>query len=117
MSYVGGKLKLKGKPLKANGGVEKKKKKEDEMEGIEAGLSGPSLHNEKQNRDPETNKTKKIVDFRTEAEKRRDKALATRKEEGVKKLAEKSYRQRVEEYNKYLSTLSEHHDIPKVGPG
>jgi len=117
MSYVGGKLKLKGKPLKANGGVEKKKKKEDEMEGIEAGLSGPSLHNEKQNRDPETSKTKKIVDFRTEAEKRRDKALATRKEEGVKKLAEKSYRQRVEEYNKYLSTLSEHHDIPKVGPG
>jgi protein FAM32A len=27
------------------------------------------------------------------------------------------YRQRVDEYNKRLASLSEHHDIPKVGPG
>lgn len=28
-----------------------------------------------------------------------------------------TYRQRIDEYNKRLAALSEHHDIPKVGPG
>ena len=27
------------------------------------------------------------------------------------------YRQRIDEYNKRLASLSEHHDLPKVGPG
>jgi len=27
------------------------------------------------------------------------------------------YRQRIDEYNKRLAAMSEHHDIPKVGPG
>ncbi|KAI1003082.1 hypothetical protein K3495_g5123 [Podosphaera aphanis] len=29
----------------------------------------------------------------------------------------KSHKQRVEELNKYLSNLSEHHDMPRIGPG
>ena len=29
----------------------------------------------------------------------------------------KTHKQRVEELNKYLSTLSEHHDMPRIGPG
>jgi len=33
------------------------------------------------------------------------------------KTAARSHRDRVAEYNHKLSTLSEHHDIPKVGPG
>lgn len=28
-----------------------------------------------------------------------------------------THRQRIDEYNKRLSAMSEHHDIPKVGPG
>lgn len=117
MSYVGGKLKLKGKALQANGGVEKKKRKDENKKDKEVVDVDPSMHKEERSRRSDKSKTKKPVDYRTAAEKRRDEALAARKEEGVKKLAEKSYRQRVEEYNKYLSTLSEHHDIPKVGPG
>lgn len=27
------------------------------------------------------------------------------------------YRQRIDEYNKRLASYSEHHDLPKVGPG
>mmetsp|Transcript_3641 Transcript_3641/g.22816 ORF Transcript_3641/g.22816 Transcript_3641/m.22816 type:complete len:118 (-) Transcript_3641:2100-2453(-) len=117
MSYVGGKLKLKGKTLQANGGVEKKKRKDENKTDKEIADVDLSMQKEGQSRGSDNIKTKKLIDYRTEAEKRRDEALAARKEEGVKKLAEKSYRQRVEEYNKYLSTLSEHHDIPKVGPG
>lgn len=28
-----------------------------------------------------------------------------------------TYRQRIDEYNRRLASMSEHHDIPKVGPG
>ncbi|KAG6387867.1 hypothetical protein SASPL_153062 [Salvia splendens] len=33
------------------------------------------------------------------------------------KAAKKSHRDRIEEFNQYLANLSEHYDIPKVGPG
>ena len=29
----------------------------------------------------------------------------------------KTHKERVEELNKYLSNLSEHHDMPRIGPG
>lgn len=33
------------------------------------------------------------------------------------KEATKSHRDRIQEFNQYLANLSEHYDIPKVGPG
>lgn len=33
------------------------------------------------------------------------------------KMASKSHRDRIHEFNQYLANLSEHYDIPKVGPG
>lgn len=33
------------------------------------------------------------------------------------KTAKKSHRDRIQEFNQYLADLSEHYDIPKVGPG
>jgi protein FAM32A len=38
-------------------------------------------------------------------------------DEKLKKEGAKTHKQRVEELNNYLSTLSEHHDMPKIGPG
>ncbi len=32
-------------------------------------------------------------------------------------LARKSHKEKVSDFNEYLGKLSEHHDIPKVGPG
>lgn len=32
-------------------------------------------------------------------------------------LAAKSHKEKVAEFNEHLGRLSEHHDIPKVGPG
>jgi protein FAM32A len=40
-----------------------------------------------------------------------------RLEERIEKAAEKSHKERVNQFNTYLSKLSEHHDIPRVGPG
>uniref|UniRef100_A0A2C9VRY7 Uncharacterized protein n=1 Tax=Manihot esculenta TaxID=3983 RepID=A0A2C9VRY7_MANES len=33
------------------------------------------------------------------------------------KEANKSHRDRIQDFNQYLANMSEHYDIPKVGPG
>ncbi len=57
------------------------------------------------------------TDRRTAAEKRHDEMMAKRERGRVAKAASKSHRERVNEFNAYLQNLSEHHDIPRVGPG
>lgn len=37
--------------------------------------------------------------------------------ERLRKKPQKSHREKVAEFNDKLAKLSEHHDIPKVGPG
>ena len=57
------------------------------------------------------------TDRRTAAEKRHDELMAKRDIEKTRRMAMKSHRERVAEFNEKLQNLSEHHDIPKVGPG
>jgi protein FAM32A len=54
---------------------------------------------------------------KTEAERRYDEMRRKRLEEKLKKEGVKTHKEKVEELNKYLSGLSEHHDMPKIGPG
>lgn len=54
---------------------------------------------------------------KTEAERRHDETRRKRLEEKMKKEGVKTHKEKVEELNKYLSGLSEHHDMPKIGPG
>ena len=54
---------------------------------------------------------------KTEAERRHDEKRRKRLEERMKKEGVKTHKEKVEELNKYLSGLSEHHDMPKIGPG
>lgn len=56
-------------------------------------------------------------DHRTAAEKKYHEQKAKLEAQRLSKVASKSHRQRVEEFNQYLANLSEHYDIPKVGPG
>lgn len=59
-----------------------------------------------------------VRDFvRTESQKRFEEQRRKRLEERLKREGVKTHKQRVEELNKYLSSLSEHHDMPKIGPG
>lgn len=53
----------------------------------------------------------------TESQKRFEEQRRKRLEERLKREGVKTHKQRVEELNKYLSSLSEHHDMPKIGPG
>lgn len=55
--------------------------------------------------------------LRTDAERRFEEQRRKRLEERLKREGVKTHKQRVEELNKYLSGLSEHHDMPKIGPG
>jgi len=55
--------------------------------------------------------------LKTEAERRFDEQRRRRLEDRLKREGIKTHKQRVEELNKYLSGLSEHHDMPRIGPG
>ncbi|GFR50394.1 hypothetical protein Agub_g12610 [Astrephomene gubernaculifera] len=127
MSFVGGKLKLKGgEPLKTAGGVKKKKKQEDKS--LAAASAAPEPEQKDVEKDDAAEKTRKAIhgyelqpnaveDRRTEAEKKFDARFRKVEEQMCKKAAVKSHRERVKDFNEYLAKLSEHHDIPKVGPG
>ncbi|KAF8445588.1 hypothetical protein L210DRAFT_5908 [Boletus edulis BED1] len=56
-------------------------------------------------------------DRKTEAERRFEEAQRRRLLGKVAKIAHKTHKDRVNEFNSKLESLSEHHDIPKVGPG
>eukprot|EP00027_Filamoeba_sp_ATCC50430_P002499 CAMPEP_0168558140 /NCGR_PEP_ID=MMETSP0413-20121227/9808_1 /TAXON_ID=136452 /ORGANISM="Filamoeba nolandi, Strain NC-AS-23-1" /LENGTH=104 /DNA_ID=CAMNT_0008589235 /DNA_START=683 /DNA_END=997 /DNA_ORIENTATION=+ len=104
MSYegvVGGKLKLKGVAPKK---THKRKEKALTDKVIAA----------------EVSKEQQIIkpaDPRTEAEKKYEESQRKREKEKLAKSASKSHKQKLDEFNKYLGGLSEHYDIPKVGPG
>ncbi|KAE9400614.1 DUF1754-domain-containing protein [Gymnopus androsaceus JB14] len=54
---------------------------------------------------------------KTEAERRFEEVQKRRLAQRVAKLGNKTHKDRVNEFNTHLESLSEHHDIPKVGPG
>lgn len=56
-------------------------------------------------------------DSRTEMERKVEAAKKAREAVIIRELASKSYRQRIEELNTHLNGLTEHFDVPKVGPG
>ncbi|KAF5641105.1 hypothetical protein F52700_3440 [Fusarium sp. NRRL 52700] len=121
----GGALKLKGAK------IHKKKKKRDKTD-LEKNLDTGNKDEEKRKKkkteggqeqepDDEDKEGKPEVQ-KTEAQKRHEEI----KKKRLLKLAEssssrpellKTHKERVEELNTYLSRLSEHHDMPRIGPG
>lgn len=53
----------------------------------------------------------------TDSERKFEEARRKRLQDKIRKEAKTSHKEKVEAFNKYLGSLSEHHDIPKVGPG
>ncbi|GMH39892.1 hypothetical protein BSKO_07796 [Bryopsis sp. KO-2023] len=124
MSFTGGKLKLKGDVgVKATGIKKKKKKKKRDLalqggetdEVREASNAGKSVKETPDGVFLPPNQPDD--DRRTEAEKAYDEKMDKREDEQIRKIAFKSHRERVKDFNEYLANLTEHHDIPKVGPG
>lgn len=100
------------KPLKLKGDsgkVHKKKKKKDrkkKLEKIEVKAIEESPSDERQQQPTYSRLTDAQYKFKVTQEKRQmDKIL---------KKASKSHKERVEDFNRHLDSLSEHYDIPKV---
>ncbi|KAG5353676.1 hypothetical protein C0989_003813 [Termitomyces sp. Mn162] len=118
----GGSLKLKGGV--AEGGIVKKKKKKtkskadseknEDREKVKKLLFSEDKSSESPSGSGSNSPAPSGSSSRkTEAEKRFEEAQKRRLAERVAKLASKTHKERVSEFNTYLETLSEHHDIPK----
>ncbi|KAJ3213868.1 hypothetical protein HDU67_002369 [Dinochytrium kinnereticum] len=99
-NFAGGSLKLKGTSVQ-------KKKKKKTSKAVEKAIEATSSEPVKQSTGRQL----------TPAEIRFEEIRRKRQEEKAAKIAQKSHKERVADYNNYLASLSEHHDIPKVGPG
>jgi protein FAM32A len=128
---AGGALKLKG------AGVDKKKKKKkkpvsttDSADGASTNIANRHGTDDDARKSPSATPARSLSPEtaersiregggrqKTEAEKRHDEKRRKRLEEKMRKEGVKTHKERVEELNKYLSGLSEHHDMPKIGPG
>ncbi|KAJ9139561.1 hypothetical protein P3X46_030286 [Hevea brasiliensis] len=131
-NVVGGKLKLKGKALNVKpGGLKKKKKQKKHQDQVsqvlenelsaegnteELTVTGEDVVNDNGKLSEEGNAAP-YDDHLTPAERRyieqREKIDLHR----MAKEANKSHRDRIQGFNQYLANMSEHYDIPKVGPG
>ncbi|KAI4210118.1 MAG: hypothetical protein LQ351_007020 [Letrouitia transgressa] len=52
-----------------------------------------------------------------ERRRKRSRPFPQQLDERLKREGLKTHKERVEELNRYLSNLSEHHDMPRIGPG
>ncbi|KAK6621739.1 hypothetical protein RUM43_006737 [Polyplax serrata] len=101
-SCVRGPLKIKG-----DSNIKKKSKKKDKKKLLEQ-VSKMVETTETEGGKPQNQfeLTKAEIAFKKQQEKMQ--------EERIKKMASMSHKQRVEEFNKHLDSLTEHFDIPKV---
>eukprot|EP01114_Cavostelium_apophysatum_P015616 TRINITY_DN4292_c0_g1_i1.p1 TRINITY_DN4292_c0_g1~~TRINITY_DN4292_c0_g1_i1.p1 ORF type:complete len:113 (+),score=30.84 TRINITY_DN4292_c0_g1_i1:21-359(+) len=112
MSYdnvLGGKLKLKGSALPS--GIKKKKKKATPTKDVAEKILETENKGEQEVRKPI------VVVHQTAAERSFIEKQQKRERERIAGRASKSHREKVEEFNKKLNDMTEHNDIPKVGPG
>eukprot|EP00271_Cylindrocystis_brebissonii_P015697 TRINITY_DN38672_c0_g1_i1.p1 TRINITY_DN38672_c0_g1~~TRINITY_DN38672_c0_g1_i1.p1 ORF type:complete len:152 (-),score=35.56 TRINITY_DN38672_c0_g1_i1:850-1305(-) len=145
-TFVGGRLSLRGKALDVKDGVKKPKKKkqqglnsqqlqalqqaqdalrrEEEGGGGGAALvdgelteSGRAAGEGSDGGQGRQDQGSNEVDHRTPAEKKYHEQVERLQARKAAKTAGSSHRQRIEDFNKYLANMSEHYDIPKVGPG
>ena len=136
LSPTGGALKLKGTIA---GGIKKKKKKskqksasaEPESSGTPTTAALPPQEQEQERQEEDDDP----YAGKTEAERRFEQRRLEQMEKRLAKEGIKTHKERVDEYNKYLASLSEHHDMyvlscgcavvagtdasdrPRIGPG
>ena len=105
-NVVGGGLRLKGAGIK-----KKKKRKEGESSDAVVPADPDASHA------PPPPPPPSFSTGRTDTEQRRLDTMERRKAEAAEKGEAKSHRTRVGDFNKYLSSLTEHYDLPKVSKG
>ncbi|SAM83966.1 uncharacterized protein UBRO_06293 [Ustilago bromivora] len=128
----GGSLKLKGDDGKKDKNRKKKVKSSLSEEVKHASTSSASHSSSKakakspeaeeaEEKDPqdlaESSSTTPSGRKMTEAERKFEEVRRKRMQQRIAKEARTSHKEKVDAFNVYLGSLSEHHDIPKVGPG
>ena len=99
-NVIGGKLKLKNGRTAAKTATKKRKEAEKETTEVQVEVLTGS-----------TGKGK------TEAELRFEEVERQKQEEILAKRAKKTHRERIADYNEQLKKLTEHNDLPRIGPG
>ncbi|KAL7100441.1 hypothetical protein ACP275_09G145500 [Erythranthe tilingii] len=126
-NVVGGKLKLKGKALDVKApGMKKKKKQKKQIEQISHAVESEGAEASTNLEEEEGSEANKIIGDEsntdwdgnlTPAERRYMEQRERIYSHKLAKTSDKSHRDRIEDFNQYLANMSEHYDIPKVGPG
>ena len=128
-NVVGGKLKLKGAAIEKREKKKKKKKKKNKdddetrkrkyVELNEDDDSDDDEHFQKRtsSREKKEDENNNKLDTRTDAEKAHEERSRQQRKKRILEHAELSHKDKVRLFNEKLGRLSEHHDIPKVGPG
>lgn len=103
----GGKLRLKGS---GDARVKKHKHKSKRKEG--AGVPSAAAAAE-----PAAEPAAEEPPPRTDAQRKFDEIRRLRLDSRIHAIAGKSHRELIREFNERLESESEHHDMPKIGPG
>uniref|UniRef100_A0A7N5JEV0 Protein FAM32A n=1 Tax=Ailuropoda melanoleuca TaxID=9646 RepID=A0A7N5JEV0_AILME len=103
-----GALRLKGDTDSGSAGKRKKKK---DKERKRSKIVDQIVSSKKQEEEEEKIRA---LDKRTPAQLAYEKMQEKRQIERILKKASKTHKQRVEDFNRHLDTLTEHYDIPKV---
>uniref|UniRef100_A0A6B2F5I5 Protein FAM32A n=1 Tax=Bothriechis nubestris TaxID=1766655 RepID=A0A6B2F5I5_9SAUR len=101
-----GALRLKGDTGGGSAGKRKKKKDKERSKIVDQIVSSKNQEEEEEK--------KRALDKRTPAQLAYEKMQEKRQIERILKKASKTHKQRVEDFNRHLDTLTEHYDIPKV---
>lgn len=110
-NVVGGKLNLGAGSAPEFSKDKKKQKKKKLMEEFTRSKE------EQQRKEQEAAQAKQAVDRRTQAEKNFEMAREASESRTIQKAIKQSHREKIEKFNEYLANLTEHYDIPRVGPG
>ncbi|XP_007011558.2 PREDICTED: protein FAM32A-like [Theobroma cacao] len=123
-NFVGGRLRLKGKPLHVKAdGISKNKKNRHKhriafhSQGEKTGLSTDQTEEVIYETEQDGSEAHAFEDHLTPAERKFLEQTHKLELQRLAKMASKSHRDRIQEFNQYLANLTEHYDIPKVGPG
>jgi len=122
-NVVGGKLSLKGSKKKKKKKKKKRKRKKSAEENSDARAASSSSSSRKRSREEGDNNvagggessTVPRPAIRTKSQQRFEERQKAKEKEVIEDMLKKTHRQRIDEYNEKLASLSEHHDIPKVG--
>ncbi|KAG5183728.1 hypothetical protein JKP88DRAFT_348567 [Tribonema minus] len=117
-SVVGGKLSLKTKSLFKGNKKRKAKKAEDGAgQSSEPAAPAQAAAQEEQSEGKQKQQRETEVDpdeFLTPAQKRYKQQKASQDEKRIKAIVKMTHRDRIEEFNSTLASMTEHNDIPRI---